>query len=300
MQKDKTSEALSLAEEILRNIELNEIPFANTCLKVARLARLLNDTQRLDALTKISSSIGSLESYIEASKIRLAAARDPDVSVSSANPTQYLVTPIGNAFERDKIINNILFSEKSLQEQKTTVYNYVLNIYYELRFSAVPQEIFEKTRRRVDKRLAEMVPEAVKKFVSVYDNMKSTNPEDWSNAVHSCRRILQAVADVLYPPNPSGLSEINRGGKRIKVGSDNYVNRLIIYVENNSNSKRFFEVVGSQLKFLGDRLDSLYSAATKGSHTEIKSAEEAERYIIYTYLLIGDILWLSESAGTGI
>lgn len=300
MQKDKTSETLSLAEEILRNIELNEIPLTNACLKAVRLTRLLNDTQRFDELTKISSYIGQLESYIEASKIRLAAARDPDVSISSANPDQYILSPSGNTFERDKITYGILSSEKNLQERKTTVYNYVLNIYYELRFSAVPQEVFERTRRRVDKRLAEMVPEAVKKFVSVYDNMKSSNPEDWSNAVHSCRRILQAVADVLYPPYPDGLSEVNRGGKKIKVGPDKYVNRPITYAEDKSNSGRFCEVIGSHLRFLGDRLDSVYSAATKGSHTEIKSAEEAERYIIYTYLLIGDILRLSETAGTGV
>jgi len=75
MKKNRISGALSLAEEILRNIELSEIPLANACLKAARLARLLNDTQRLDVLTKTSSYVGELESHIEASKIRLGAAR---------------------------------------------------------------------------------------------------------------------------------------------------------------------------------------------------------------------------------
>jgi hypothetical protein len=36
-------EAAVLSEEILRNIELNELPLANIALKASRLARLLND-----------------------------------------------------------------------------------------------------------------------------------------------------------------------------------------------------------------------------------------------------------------
>ena len=137
-----------------------------------------------------------------------------------------------------------------------------------------------------------MVPSAIKKFVLVYDNLKSNNPEDWSNSVHSCRRILQAVADMLYPPSPNDLIEIERKGGKIKVGPDNYINRLMIYVEDNSNSERFQDIVGSHLKFLGDRLHAIYSAASKGSHAEIKTREEAEPYIIYTYLFLGDILRL--------
>lgn len=36
-------EALTLSEEILRNLELNEVALANVALKTSRLARLLND-----------------------------------------------------------------------------------------------------------------------------------------------------------------------------------------------------------------------------------------------------------------
>ena len=36
-------EALTLSDEVLRNIELSEIPLARAALKLSRLARLLND-----------------------------------------------------------------------------------------------------------------------------------------------------------------------------------------------------------------------------------------------------------------
>jgi molecular chaperone GrpE (heat shock protein) len=278
MQKDRTSEALSLAEEILKNIELGEIPVANVCLKAVRLARLLDDSKHMEELIQTYSSIGELESKIGTSKVRLGEDQ----------------TPTSFSLNEEKPETIIHESERQLQGEKLYVYGYVLDTYYELRFSSVPEELFERTRKRVDKKLAEMVPSAIKKFVSVYDNLKSANPEDWSNAVHSCRRIVQAVADVLYPPDPNGMEEVERGRKKIKVGSDHYVNRLMIYVENHSSSEKFQGIVGSHLKFLGDRLDAIHSAAQKGSHTEIKTLEEAERYIIYTYLLLGDILWLKE------
>jgi hypothetical protein len=37
------SEALRFSEEILRNVELNEVPLGNIALKCSRLARLLNE-----------------------------------------------------------------------------------------------------------------------------------------------------------------------------------------------------------------------------------------------------------------
>jgi hypothetical protein len=41
--KQALREALALSEELLRNIELSEMPLANLALKASRLARLLND-----------------------------------------------------------------------------------------------------------------------------------------------------------------------------------------------------------------------------------------------------------------
>lgn len=90
---------------------------------------------------------------------------------------------------------------------------------------------------------------------------------------------------------------IDLGGNKprtIKLGPDNYINRLIAYVEENTDSKRFEEIVGSHMKYLGERLDAIFQAAQKGSHDVISTREEADRYVIYTYLVVGDILSLRE------
>ncbi|MCL9685674.1 hypothetical protein, partial [Legionella maioricensis] len=72
-----------------------------------------------------------------------------------------------------------------------------------------------------------------------------------------------------------------------------YINRLIAYIEEASASKRFNELVGSHLDYIGNRIDSIYEASNKGTHSIILDKEEANRYIVYTYLLIGDILSLA-------
>lgn len=121
--------------------------------------------------------------------------------------------------------------------------------------------------------------------------MKSDNPEDWANAVHGCRRLLQDVADALFPAQEDRVSN----GKTIKLGADNYINRLIAFIEDSSKSRRYNEIVGSTLGYIGGRLDSVFKAAQKGSHSEISNRDEAERYVIYTYMTVGDILTLRDS-----
>jgi len=296
LPRDRLEEALALSEELLQNIELGELPMAQVCLKAARLARLLNDPDKVKIASDHSAYVGEAEARVAAYKLRLTAAEDRPVSISSANPTQYVMAPIGNYHERQQIEKNIIHHQQIVEKVRADFYQYVLGVNYELRFSNVPRAVFEGTRLRVDAALAKMVPEAVQKFVSVFDNLRSSNKEDWSNAVHSCRRILLAVADAVYPPNPGGADEVKTaGGKKIKVGPDHYINRLTLYVEQHAKSARFKDIVGAQLDYLGHRLDALYSAANKGTHDDIQRFDEAERYIIYTYLLIGDLLSLQEA-----
>ena len=328
------AEALSLSAEILKNIELSEIPLTNTALKVSRLARLLNDfefqkimeyevggypsrptgvhpdiwklavaagrkVEETDQATKAIkefiylSPISELEEQLRISEASLQSARDPDVSISSANPTQFVWTPQGNTIERNTIRQSITKASQRLASRRTLIYSYVMRKHYELKFSGIADDIFTRIRERVDRTIGETVPSAIQKLSSVYDNLRSENPEDWSNAVHSCRRILQDLADAVFPPTDEERTKTSDGKTiKIKLGKDNYINRIIAFVEDKSTSERHKDIVGSQLGFLGDRLDSVFRAGQKGSHSVV-SREEAERYVVYTYLLVGDLLDLN-------
>ena len=219
----------------------------------------------------------------------LQAAQDREVSISSANPNQYIMAPIGNSQERTNIRTGITASTEKLANSRTLIYKYASRRYYELKFSGAAQDVFASVRDAVDGDIGNLVPTAVQKFTAVHENLKSDNPEDWSNAVHSCRRILQDLADAVYPPQAA--KRVTSDGKEINVGPDAYINRLVCFAEDNSSSERFSELVGSHLGFLGDRLDAVFRAAQKGSHSIVGQAE-ANRYVVYTYMISGDILSL--------
>jgi len=244
-----------------------------------------------------TESIAQLEEQVRIADTALGAARDPDVALSSANPYQPVASPTGNFLERFSIRQAAVTAAQRLASRRGLLYDYVLRRHYELKFSGVADDVFTRTRARVDELIGRTVPDAVKRLASTYDNLRSASPEDWSNAVHSCRRIMQDLADAVFPATGDTTERVVNGKARtISLGQDQYINRIIAFIADRSGSARFADVVGSHLSFLGDRLDSLFRAAQKGSHTTIVDKREADRYVVYTYLLLGDVLSLLEPA----
>lgn len=318
----------NLAEEIMTDIELGKISLAAIMLKCARLARWLSDEQHRQifayeaggypttpsgipievfelgraagrvTLRKTSSgsisekmstaSVDAWEQQVETNKTALPATADRNVSISSANPTQIVSAGFGNAMERKRLSDEIGENSKYLARSRAFAYEYANSALYQTRFSEAATTIFDSIRQRVDVAVLNVAPTAARKVASIQDNLASENPEDWANAVHSCRRLLQDVADAIFPPRENET----RNGKSIRLGPDQYINRLVCYIEDNSESERFKEIVGSTLSFIGERLDAIFKAAQKGSHAEINSRAEAERYVVYTFLTIGDVLAL--------
>lgn len=162
----------------------------------------------------------------------------------------------------------------------------------EYKVKGVPyiDSLFGLFREEADCGIDKICPDITVKLSSVYSNMDSDNPEDWANAVHSCRRILVDLADVLYPPQEE---PIMIGGKTVKVGPEQYINRLVQFIAGQAGSKTYRDVVGADLSSIGMRLDAINDAVCKGTHTEI-SKDEASRYIIHTYMLISDIVALAD------
>ena len=329
------AEAEALSAEILKDVELSQVPLSVAVLKALRLARILNDfeVQQIfqwesggyprgvsTASPKVwaagtragrtffgkestpdtpkpymyMESIEQLESTVAIGETSIQAARDPNISISSANQSQHLWNPQGNGIERNNIRSQMLIASERLASRRTLIYNYAARRHYELRFAGVTGDVFSRIRSFVDSSIGLVVPDAVKKLTAVYDNLKSDNPEDWANAAHGCRRVLQDLADAVFPAQKTTRTRSANGKESdIKLGADQYINRLMAYIEDSSDSSRFKEIVGSHLRYIGDRLDALFGAAQKGSHSTV-TKEEADRSVVYTYLLVGDILSLCQ------
>lgn len=311
---DSVLASTALCEEVLQNIELNEIPLDSIILKASRIARLLGDSDNQQILQFEASGYPKTSTGVSSETMRLA---DLAGRVSLAKDD------ISDEFKKTCFTESIQEIEATIDSQKAAlkacdpkfvvprnsharavkiysgrlasrrafVHKYVVDQLAELKFSGVADNVFSRIRLHVDARIAKLVPDATRKFLAIHDNLASENTEDWSNSVHSCRRILQDLADALFPAQE--VRTLN-GGKEIKLGVENYINRLTCFVEDRSGSERYNEVVGSHLSFLGNRLDALFKAAQKGSHTTIHSREEADRYVVFTYMVVGDILNLVE------
>lgn len=156
-------------------------------------------------------------------------------------------------------------------------------------------DCFARFRDRLETACNVLFSEALPKLLAIQANLQSTNPEDWANAVHSCRRLLQELADTVFPPQTdTRTAPAERGGRQIKLGPENYINRLVAFVEDSSASERFTQIVGSDLKFLGDRLDAVFGATQKGSHAAIGTRAEADRYVVRALLIVADVLLLHQ------
>lgn len=322
---DKRKEIIGLAEDIVSNFELKSIPYQNIFLKCLRLCRLINDETGVklfqfetsgyphlnektvtneawdiselagrhyfvekDGVKKEymkSELIGELELENEANLSQLASTQDPNISISSSNPHQWVSPPIGNKVERNSLNKDIKSNNKLIIKVVGHLYDYMLNIRNSLVYGDFVESTFNDYKKKVDVELAQKCPEAIKRLSSAYENISSDNPQSWNNALHSCRRLIEDLADALYPAR----DPITENGKTIDLSKTKYKNRLVQYIRENSKSKTMKDIVISSLEKICSELDSIYDSTNKGTHDDL-SREEAVRYLIHVYLLASDII----------
>ena len=293
MNKSFLNDLKPLAENIINDIETNEFSSDLTliCLKTSRLAISLNDYDKSERFNLLATESGKILAHIDTVSERLDELFEEDNNQNFDITRQFMQRfSESNLSQKKKEIRQLEKNKAEISKIKSEVYKYTLEAFYKLSFSDVSQDIFDRTKSVVDGKISQRFPNQKEKFQSVYDNINSENPENWSHAVTACRKILQALADELYPPQKGQTIKSNE--KEINIGQENYINRLMLYIEDRTQSDTYEKIIGTHLDYIGNRIDSVYKATNKAAHTTIKSKQEAERYIIYTYLLIGDILSL--------
>ena len=281
-------DAEALSGDIITDIESGQVPLSAIGLKALRLARILNDSDVQQAFMQHSGG-----------GVSTKTTEELETTIAKGRAVLQAMLQLPGRYEGKWALRDMEDATHELASRRTLIYDYALRKHYEIRFSGLAEDVFARIRSRIDSSIGSAVPDAVRKLTSVHDNLASDNPEDWSNAAHSCRRVLQDLADAVFPPQIETRTRVVDGKqKEIKLGADQYINRLVAYIEDSSSSDRFGEIVGSHLSYMGDRLDALFNAAQKGSHSTV-TKEEADRCVVYTYLLVGDILSLrSEMASS--
>jgi hypothetical protein len=313
----RRQEALSLADELLGDIELGRLSALDIARRASRLARLLDDA---DATSWLVYEIAGYPAASLDWAATAAATRSGRRTTNKDGDPAFWTSPLGTldldvqsgraelanlgapgpsgdwAFrvesdrsnERTRIRGRIDQSKGLLDKIIGAIHGYVADRYQELRFGSAVEGAFEVVRADVDAQIASLVPGALPMLTAAMENAVSQQPEHWANAASTCRRLLKLSADALRPPGPDALAA---NGKTVKLGDANYINRLICWIEGASTSETAAAMITTDLDYLGRRLDAADSAGHKGAHDQV-SRFEASRFITGTYLVLGDVLRL--------
>lgn len=145
-------------------------------------------------------------------------------------------------------------------------------------FSSVVDEILM--------RIAQLDPRL---FTQMHGALKSFDQFDTADSLAhvsvSCRRLIERLADALYPPRGTPVN-----GK--DVGPGEYRNRLWAYVEENLHSKSHRTLVLTTLEDIGKRINRLDRAASRGVHADVEPSE-VRRLLISLTTLVYDLLTLT-------
>lgn len=146
--------------------------------------------------------------------------------------------------------------------------------------------------RYVVESLVEIAPDTADELRASEQRLLEATPPALSQALVSCRRVLKALADAVYPSSDDG-SVAGIDGKKRPLGDDQYVNRLLQFAIERTGSKTTKDVLQSGLDALRRRLAAVNAAAAKGVHGAI-TLEEAQACFTQTYLLAAEILRLRD------
>ena len=304
-RRDKSGMALRLVKEAIDALHARSPNSTSTAVRKLQTAAILIDNKGLAAwcdfqLGKLEhlASIGKYEN-VEIYASRLCdQLNEHKIPVTKEELLPRLSEAGGNVSSIEFIEDTLSQMEKEKQGNDGTHYQVDLRsvisatanaaaihanrLYANLAFGEVPRQHFDLIRERVDNLLLDICPETIEQFMTAYERLSGGRSEDWSLALTSCRRIIKAVADVIYPPKNEKVA-----GR--EVGDQQYINRIWAFLDENMASSSDKNLAKAHIGYLGSFIEELNKKASKGVHSTVNH-EEAVRTVLYTYLTIGDIL----------
>jgi hypothetical protein len=223
--------------------------------------------------------------------ISLQRESEAAVPSSGLHPTDLYFVDQNKSKYRGLMAAQVSDIRDILSRIRHRVHSFLSQSEKQLVYGQLNSDIFEQNRRYVDLRMRDIAPEALEKFVTVYQRLGEGNPEARAQALTSCRRILKALADVVYPPRQEKVEGAD--GKMRDLSEEKYVARLWQFVSERVGAHSAGQLLQATLSDLGNRIDRVYELSCKGVHVEV-SEFELNQCVIQTYLLVGDILRLTE------
>ncbi len=332
---DKSKQALECCEKVLEGIELGTITISSALLLCIRIARLLNDVAALKWLQYESSgyprgedgyiiseawqiaydngrgsydkekkkvvfseTVMELEAKIETQKKAISNFSTEGVSVSGEWAPAAMNNLTGSvAQSTGNIIRAVATNEKKVAILKSKYYDYALKKQIELSFGNVTADVFSMYREKVDNHFSKLSSDTILKLQAIENKINSDNPEMYSQALTTCRRLFENTAEELFDKYFTNYNEKTyktKSGKEIDITGDHYINKLSAVIEKLQDKSTNKSLIGTNIIYLLDKIEYLNNLQCKGVHSDV-SKQDAMQCIIQTYICLGDILTLQDS-----
>ncbi|WP_373351036.1 helix-hairpin-helix domain-containing protein [Acinetobacter bereziniae] len=326
---DKKAEALRIVEEGLKELESAKGSIAVAVQKLSRAARLLNEgeiyvwaeiqlanteyikpiEEFFNALNKEMQKPEEEQNYYRLNKlqdnlekfainynIHVRPAFDFKFETGSGglNSVDFIEENY-NYIIKNKSGNDGVLYQKNLKWHldyiKRTAHKYLSELHDKLKFSGTITSSFDLLKNAVDDRLLDLDPEIAEQLMLAFKAVSSDNKEEWSHALTTCRRLLESLADKLYPANDLVINK-----RTFKQGQ--FVNRLWQFMNDSIESDSNRDLAQMHVNYLGSWLEKANKITNKGVHDEV-SQLEATKAIFHIYLMLADLLdYLDSSAVT--
>lgn len=326
---NKIEKALEACEKVIDGIEDSTITTESALLQCSKIARLTNDEENLiwlqyeyggypknndgrvisdawniaykkgrgyqkDGKLYIFTELASeLEEKITAQQKAVGNFTTNGASVSGELALLAMDRLTTNVHRSTiTMVADVAIAQKRLASLKAQYYEYALKKHIELNFGNVATDVFARYREQVDLAFSELSKETLLKLQAIEGKINSGNPEMYSQALTTCRRLFESTAVELFSKHfPDYKDKVykTKSGAEIDVSGNHYKNKLSAVIEKLEGKSMKNTLVGSNVIYLLDWIDNLSNLQCEGVHSDI-TKEDAERCILQTYMCLGDIL----------
>lgn len=178
-------------------------------------------------------------------------------------------------YYKNNLSNHINYVRKKAHDLSSSLFN-------QLKFAGTISNCFELLKQAVDDRLLDLSPSLAEQLMLTFKRVSTNKAEEWSQALVTCRRLLEGLADELQPAT-------NKPSKGRSLDQAQYVNRLWAFMDSSIESESNKELAKSHVDFLGSWMEKTNKIANKGVHAEVSQLESVKA-IFHTYLVLADIL----------
>lgn len=159
----------------------------------------------------------------------------------------------------------------------------------ELQYGGRVEYLMEEIRRNTDEKLFELDDHMREEITSLFINLTSTNRADWPKVGHSCRRLMEFLADGIFPPSDSKYKF--KDGIEKDVKANNTINRLCAFVDSKMQGDQRKRMM-VEINYLENYIKTIWEYEQEGEHAKTIEKYDVDMIAIHTYLILSELLKL--------